>query len=118
MSFEFVLIAKRKEKRLCQLIAPEMAQSQISNLWTHLKTHHKIYPDGRGPPVPNASQTTLNFYGITYLGDADPIVNLTLDEAIIQWIIDTQQPFDIVDNEKWKRMWKITFNIPRLINSH
>jgi hypothetical protein len=66
--------------------------------------------------MPNTSQITLNSYGITYLRDTDPVT--TLNEAIIKWIIDTQQPFDIVDNEKWKRIWKIALNIPCPINSH
>jgi hypothetical protein len=86
-----------------------------SNLWTHLKTAHKIYPDGKSTPVSDISQPTLNCFGVTSKKGA----NLTtLDEAIIEWIIDTQQPFDIVDNEKWKLMWKIALDKPCPINSH
>jgi hypothetical protein len=66
----------------------------------------------------NASQTTLNFHGVTCYTGADPTANLTLGKAIIKWIIDTQQPFDIVDNKKWKRMWKIALNILCPINSY
>lgn len=89
-----------------------------SNLWTHLKTHHKIYPDGRVHPAPNTSQTTLDSHGVTYSRDADPTANITLDGATIEWIIDTQQPFETVNNEKWKRMWKIALNKPCPITSH
>jgi len=34
----------------------------------------------------------------------------TLEEAIIEWVVDTQQPFDVVRNPKWKAMWKIALN--------
>jgi hypothetical protein len=32
---------------------------------------------------------------------------MSLEQAIIEWMVDTQQPFDIVDNKKWKEMWKV-----------
>ena len=32
---------------------------------------------------------------------------MSLEQAIIEWIVDTQQPFDVVENKKWKEMWKV-----------
>lgn len=88
-----------------------------SNLWTHLKVHHKIYPNGQTPPSSITSQSTLDSHGVTSKKGANPTTDMTLDEAIIEWIIDTQQPFDLVNNEKWKKMWQIALNRPCPINS-
>jgi hypothetical protein len=35
---------------------------------------------------------------------------MTLEHAILEWMVDTQQPFDVVDGVKWKQMWKIALN--------
>jgi hypothetical protein len=32
---------------------------------------------------------------------------MPLEQAVIKWIVDTQQPFDVVENKKWKQMWKV-----------
>jgi len=69
-------------------------------------------------PAPDNFQPNLSSFGVTSKKGADPTATMTLDEAIIEWIIDTQQPFDIVDNEKWKRMWKIALSRSCPINSH
>jgi hypothetical protein len=61
-----------------------------SNLWTHLKAYHKIYPDGKAPSVLDTSQTTLDSYGVICHTGVDPTANITLDKAIIEWVIDTQ----------------------------
>jgi hypothetical protein len=68
--------------------------------------------------VLDTSQTTLDSHGMIYHTGVDPTANITLNKAIIKWVIDTQQPFDIVNNEKWKRIWKIALNIPCPINSY
>lgn len=51
-------------------------------------------------PALDNFQPNLSSFGVTSKKGADPTAAMTLDEAIIEWIIDTQQPFDIVDNEK------------------
>jgi hAT family C-terminal dimerisation region len=89
-----------------------------SNLWTHLKTTHNIYPNGKSDPASTTFQPTLSCYGVTTNKGADSSVAMALDDAIIEWIIDTQQPFEIVNNEKWRQMWKIALNRPCPINSH
>jgi hypothetical protein len=60
-----------------------------SNLWTHLKTAHKIYPDGKSAPTSDTSQTTLDSHGVTSKKGTEPATTMTLDKAIIEWIIDT-----------------------------
>jgi hypothetical protein len=32
---------------------------------------------------------------------------MPVEQAIIEWVVDTQQPFDVVENKKWKQMWKV-----------
>jgi hypothetical protein len=93
-------------------------QGSTSNLWTHLRVAHGIYPNGKSAPPSNTSQTTLDSQGFTSHKGVNPTAGMTLDEAIIEWIVDTQQPFDTVDNEKWKQMWQIALNGPCPINSH
>lgn len=77
-----------------------------SNLWYHLKKAHQIYPPGQAPDSDTQSQTTLTSQGFTSHGGAPP-PDIGLEQAVIEWMVDTQQPFDVVENAKWKQMWKV-----------
>ena len=101
--------------RLCLLCAEEGKEWESSdkarygattNLWYHLKKFHQVYPSGQEPVSETWSQPTLTSQGFSsYNGILQP--DMSLEQAIIEWIVDTQQPFDVVENKKWKDMWKV-----------
>ena len=81
-----------------------------SNLWGHLKLLHQIYQAGQEPSNSDTrSQTTLDENGfMSRKGPPPP--EMMLEQAIIEWMVDTQQPFDTVEGEKWKQIWNIALN--------
>ncbi len=81
-------------------------EGSSSNLWKHLKKYHKIYPPGQEPVSDTQSQTTLTSQGFSLHGGPPP-PDMSLEQAIIEWIVDSQQPFDVVEGRKWKQMWKV-----------
>jgi hypothetical protein len=101
--------------RLCLLCAEEGKEwestdksrhGSSSNLWYHLKTFHQIYRPGHEPASDTQSQTTLTSQGFISQGGL-PLPDMSVEQAIIEWMVETQQPFDIVENKKWKQMWKV-----------
>src|SRR5579871_4152651 len=101
--------------RLCLLCGEEGKEWESSdkaryggttNLWHHLKKSHHVYPPGQEPVSDTWSQSTLTSQGFSSYG-GNPQPNMSLEQAIIEWMVDTQQPFDVVDNKKWKQMWKV-----------
>jgi hypothetical protein len=76
-------------------------EGSSSNLWKHLKKYHEIYPPGQEPVSGTWSQTTLTSQGFTSYGGGPP-PDMPLEQAIIQWIVDSQQPFNMVEGTKWK----------------
>src|SRR6202008_2388359 len=77
-----------------------------TNLWYHLKKFHQVYPSGQEPISDTQSQTTLTSQG--FISHGRPFMSdIPLEQAITEWIVDTQQPFNVVENKKWKQMWKV-----------
>jgi hypothetical protein len=68
-------------------------EGSSSNLWKHLKKFHEIYPPGQEPVSDTQSQATLTSQGFT-LHNGPPPPDMHLEQAIIEWMVDTQQPFD------------------------
>lgn len=81
-----------------------------TNLWCHLRKLHQVYPPGQEPVSDTQSQTTLTSQGFTSHGGAS-LPDMPLEQAIIEWMVDTQQPFDVVENAKWKQMWKVAMRL-------
>ena len=65
---------------LCGMLSPQWPSTDF-------------YLDEISAPASDASQQTLNSFGVSSKKGPDPTATV-LDEAIIEWIIDTQQPFD------------------------
>jgi hypothetical protein len=107
------------KRRLCLLCIEEGKEwgstdksrsGTSSNLWYHLKKFHQIYPPGQEPDSDTQSQTTLTSQGFTSQSGAFP-PDIGLEQAVIEWMVDTQQPFDMVENAKWKQMWKVAMKL-------
>ena len=105
--------------RLCLLCAEEGKEWEstdkarygtTTNLWYHLKKFHQVYPPGQEPVSDTQSQTTLTSQGFISHGGG-PTSDIPLEQAIIEWMVDTQQPFDVVENAKWKQMWKVAMRL-------
>ena len=68
--------------------------------------YHTLYLSDQEPISDTQSQTILTSQGFT-LHSGPPPPDMPLEQAIIEWIVDSQQPFDVVESRKWKQMWKV-----------
>jgi hypothetical protein len=72
-----------------------------SNLWTHLGEAHRYYRPSKGPRLPSVAVGQQRISGYIGMDHSLPIREVTLEQAIIEFVVDMQSPLDIVENKKF-----------------
>jgi hypothetical protein len=68
---------------------------------------HRYYRPSKGPRLPSVAVGQQRISGYIGMDHSLPIQEVTLEQAIIEFVVDTQSPFDIVENKKFQQMMRI-----------
>lgn len=92
---------RRKCKHCTSWSALDSEHYETSNISQHLQTEHRIIKDSN----PTYQQTSvLQLLTMQKPKTVHQIV--TVDQALSDWIVDTLQPFTVVEKSSWKRLWQ------------
>lgn len=85
----------RRRCKVCNWITYDFNRSGTSNLISHLRTHRLTRTSSK--PEPSI---------IALLQAAPPKDDITVEEAICNWVVDTLQPFTVVETASFQRIFK------------
>jgi hypothetical protein len=90
-----------------QLTILESKRQGTSNLLRHMKTAHRIshLPETTATRTSSTTNSTLQKSVIEMLNNGKPVkISITVEQAVCDWIIETMQPFVVVESRAFQRI--------------
>jgi hypothetical protein len=78
-----------------------------SNLWTHLEEKHDYFCPGKELKIAQLPQGQQRLPAFIQTSGNVPTVEITLADAIVELFVDTQSPFEMIENKKFKQMMRV-----------